>query len=139
MGNLTLTDVLCPEVGSATKKATYRDVLRPRERLVIGPGLKARLYASAPLDEADRHFPAGPDGPAAVSSGYLVYATKAVPVRSGQKYRISVTGWGRDGGNSLVVARFAGVTGRAANRCTRTSSCLVKRSWPRRDHRLAER
>jgi len=126
----TLTDVLCPEVGSATKKATYRDVLRPRERLGIGPGLKARLYASPLWGKADRQFPAGLHGPDGVSSGYLVHGTKAMPVRSGQKYRLSVTGWGRDGGNSLVVARFAGRDRESGKLLHEDVSCLVQRLGP---------
>jgi hypothetical protein len=126
-----LADIQCPEVGSSTRSATYRDVLRARERLIIGSGLSARLFAHALFDDTQRQFPAGPEGAAAFDHGYLVHQTAAVPVRPGQKYRISVTGWAKAGGNSMVLVRFSWREPRKRAPATHDVSCLVNQFGPR--------
>ena len=45
-------DILCPELGSETRTAVYRDLLRRGERLILGPGLKARLFPPTPTGKS---------------------------------------------------------------------------------------
>jgi hypothetical protein len=106
------TEVTAPaleRLGSGERVA-YRGSLRPTTRLVIGPGMRARLYATEIFDEATRRFAPyerGSNGAVAFSSGYGVFGTSA-HVYSGERYRIRVNGWAADGANGQVVVRFSG-------------------------------
>ncbi len=119
-------EVFGPELGNATRTARYRDTLGPGLRLVIGPGLKARLFALPPFDLSQRQFGAGPEGPPPATAGYVVQRTKTVPVAPGQKYRITITGWARDGGQSMVQAHFVWKGPKRRQQETRDVTCLVK-------------
>jgi len=105
------TDILFPELEAGGRRVLYRDTLRPKTRLVIGPGARAMLFARSPFDEQTRRFAPhkpGPDGAVEFKEGYKVFDAGGLRVRSGERYRFQVTGWAKDGGNCLVIARVQG-------------------------------
>lgn len=107
---LGTTPILFPEINDGCRRVVYRDALQPGTRLVLGPSVKARLFCEL-FGENTRcfrlHGP-GTDGAEAFDKGYRVYATPGVSVRGGERYKLSLTGWAKDGGNCLVIAQFTG-------------------------------
>ncbi|MDD5704373.1 MAG: hypothetical protein PHR35_00490, partial [Kiritimatiellae bacterium] len=92
-------------------RIAYKDTLRPDTLLRIGPGAKATLTVPY-LDEQVKHFGStDTNALMTVDNGYMVYAI-GMAARSGDKYRIRLTGRA-EGGDVMVIARFAGQRGGA--------------------------
>jgi len=103
-------EVVFPELRTGDQAVLYRDVLTADSRLVIGPGLKATLFAKPLLSDEVRTFAkqAGPDGLAVFREGYSVCATPAMRVRPSTKYRFQLAGKAGDGAIVHAIVFFAG-------------------------------
>lgn len=98
-------------IDGMNEQVTYRDILRPNMRLVIGPGSRALLFSKSLFDSKIRHFhPHKPEANGLVKfqSGYSIFAARGPLVESGERYRLAVTGLGLDGDNFFAVIRFEG-------------------------------
>jgi hypothetical protein len=88
--------------------------ITPSTRLLIGPGARARLLRNDMVSDAEAHFaglPHDADGSVTLASGYSVYAVSVPRVHTAERYRVRLRGRVSDGGNCLVLARFAGAVG----------------------------
>jgi hypothetical protein len=105
-------EVVYPGIEYYGRKITYHAILKRGERLVLGPKGKARLYKTALFDAKTSRFSRkkGDGSPSVFKSGYCVYRTGRVAVRSGAKFALTLTGSAEKGGNSLVVALLTGKT-----------------------------
>jgi len=122
---LAFQPLLNPELVQGTRSALYRGCLQTDEKLIIGPGPKATIFPVSLFEEKVKTFPTTPDGPGVFKTGYTVYTTPAVPVQPGKKYLLSVTGWAKEGGNSLVLARFTGKMKGKKDNEIKDVTCLV--------------
>ncbi len=83
---------------------SFRGELLPGTKLVIEPGPVARVYPAELVQEADR---LSLDKPIAASDGHWLHKPLLyLPVKPGERFRISITGKAADGGNSSVVVRI---------------------------------
>ncbi|MCM8768397.1 MAG: hypothetical protein NC911_01760 [Candidatus Omnitrophica bacterium] len=120
-------EIANPQLILGTRNVLYQGVLTPEVKLVIGPGARARLFPVSLFEEKVRVFPSTADGPAIFKSGYMIYGTPTIPVRPGAKYLLTVTGWAKEGGNSLVLARFTGQRKGKKEPEIKDISCLANR------------
>ena len=107
-------DVVFPALESGGSSVVYRDVLHADERLVIGPGHRARLVTRPLFGEAVTSFAKEKaNGQEALfSKGYPVYRSPAAKVRPSTRYRLRVVGRVADGATFNCVVMFFGRRGK---------------------------
>ena len=99
-------ELVTPELISGYYTIKYNDILHTDEILLVGPGLKAKLYSKPLFNEKICSF--GTDNPSGTvfDKGYVVYRTPRATVRPGKKYLFKLTGKSENGASSLAVIKF---------------------------------